>query len=310
MVGFFLLLEQMIVPPFLQAGDTIRLVAPARKPSAASITDACNILQSWGLNVELGEHILTHDHPYFASDDAARCSDLQKALDDVSIKAVICIRGGYGTTRILDSLNFDSFLNHPKWIVGFSDITALHLKLQQLGVQSIHGTMPVMFSGNNALPSVESLRNVLFGNKPELTFTTHKKNIPGNATGELVGGNLSLLVDSLGTESELQTKNKILIIEEIDEYLYKIDRMLVQLKRAGKFKNVSAVLVGHMSEMKDTEFSFGEEMEAIFLHHLSALDIPLAFNFPSGHENPNIAWAEGAWASVSITSPTSTLHYL
>ncbi len=299
----------MIQPRFLQTGNTVALVAPGRKPEEAVIRQAEAIIRSWGLSVVFGKNLFNNSHSYLAGTDDERLYDLQTALDDPSVKAIICVRGGYGTTRILDRLDFTTFQKKPKWICGFSDITALHLKLQSLGIQSMHSTMPVLFTKPDAHTSVESLRNTLFGNTTTLTGTGSAHNKTGTQQGELIGGNLSLIVDSLGTSSEPDFDHKILIIEEVDEYVYKTDRMLMQLKRAGKLKNLAGLVVGYMTGIKEGELPFGETIPEIVRYHTQHYSYPVAFNFPTGHENPNLAWVQGATALLEVTSEKSMLRF-
>jgi muramoyltetrapeptide carboxypeptidase len=308
LVGVFLLLECMITPSFLKPDDVVAIVAPARKANEDLLHNAILTISSWGLTVQKGKHLETNEHTYLAASDEHRMLDFQSALDDDQIRAIICFRGGYGTTRILDALDFSSFLKNPKWIVGFSDITALHLKLQKLGVQSIHSTMPVLFNRSDSSQSVESLRRVLFGESPSIIFSGSRDNREGSVTGEVVGGNLSLLTDSLGTSTEVNTDNKILVIEEVDEYLYKLDRMLTHLKRAGKLTKIQGMVVGHLTDVRDSELSFGETAQQIILHHAPA-GIPVAFGFPSGHENPNLAWISGGVASLRVSHQQSSLTF-
>src|SRR5688572_14682613 len=264
----------MIQPPLLQKNDLVGIVAPGRKLDAGVLREAVKMVESWGLTVRVGKNLTNSSHAYLAGSDAERLEDLQHMLNDSSVKAILCARGGYGTTRILDQLDFSSFLKNPKWVCGFSDITALHMKLQALGVQSIHGTMPVLFSKPDSLSSVEALRKILHGEQSVWHVRPHAHNRVGNGEGGVIGGNLSLLVDSLGTSSEINTKNKILVIEEVDEYVYRIDRMLVQLKRAGKLQHLKGLVVGHMTELKETELPFGESIETIVRNQVEG------FNFP------------------------------
>lgn len=299
----------MIFPPTLKKGDTVGIVAPGRKLDVSVVNAAIPSIESWGVNVRTGKNLLSSKHPYLSGTDAERLEDLQNMLDDSSVNAILCARGGYGTTRILDQLNFASFLKNPKWICGFSDITALHLKLHSLGVQSIHGTMPVLFSKLESAGSVESLRKILFGEQVSLNADHHPRNKIGVAQGNIVGGNLSLVVDSLGTSTEIDTKNKIFVIEEVDEYLYRVDRMMVQLKRAKKLQHLAGLVVGHMTEMKDTELPFGEPIEEIILRHVQDYGFPVGFNFPIGHENPNRAWVQGSTAKLKVTSEISVLDF-
>jgi muramoyltetrapeptide carboxypeptidase len=299
----------MIQPPVLKKTDTIGIVAPGRKLDEETVNASIPIIESWGFKVKLGKNIFSAKHSYFSGTDTERLNDLQTMLDDDSLKAIICARGGYGTTRILDQLDFSLFIKKPKWICGFSDITALQLKLQTLDVKSIHSTMPVLFSKPESIASVESLRKILLGGSISLEATNDKRNITGVAQGNLIGGNLSLIVDSLGTSTEIDTKNKILVIEEVDEYLYRIDRMMVQLKRAKKLHHLSGLVVGHLTEMKDTELPFGESAEEIILHHVHDYNYPVGFNFPVGHENPNLPWIQGSSATLTVASEKSTLSF-
>lgn len=299
----------MIQPPFLQKGDTIGIPAPGKKIPLESIKSAVNMIESWGYQVKIGENVFSSTHSYLSGSDVERLADLQSMLDDDSIRAILCARGGYGTTRIIDQLDFTSFLNRPKWICGFSDVTALHMALQTLGVQSIHGTMPILFPIKDTESSVESLRNTLLGKFFGLEGSYHPSNRIGEASGELVGGNLSLLVDSLGTKSEIVTKNKILVIEEVDEYLYKVDRMLTQLKRAGKLADLSGLVVGYMSALKETELPFGESIYEIIMNGVNDYSYPVGFNFQIGHEDPNMAWIEGVAGKLKITNDKSILTF-
>lgn len=299
----------MIQPPFLVQGDTVCILAPGRKPDRQSIETSVTLIQSWGLNVTLGKNLFSDQHNYLSGTDAERLSDLQHALNNPSVKAIICARGGYGTTRILDQLDFSAFSKSPKWICGFSDITALHLKLQSLNIQSIHTAMPVQFTHAGFKDSAESLREVLSGKRSRLTAVSSASNRTGVAGGELTGGNLSLLADSLGTSSELNTDHKILVIEEVGEHVYRLDRMLVQLKRAGKLNALAGLVVGHMTDIKEGELPFGETIEQCVLHHTREFTYPIGFNFPTGHEHPNMAWIEGATGTLTITPDASTLTF-
>lgn len=299
----------MIQPPVLHKNDIIGIVAPGRKLESGVLSAAAKMIESWGFQVRLGKTLSGLNHSYMSGMDAERLEDLQSMLSDPSIKAIICARGGYGTTRILDQLDFNSFLKNPKWICGFSDITALHLKLQTLGVQSIHGTMPVLFLNPESTGSVDTLRKILSGEQLPLEASPHINNRVGKGEGMVIGGNLSLLVDSLGTSSEIETKNKILVIEEVDEYLYKVDRMLVQLKRAEKLQPLKGLVVGHMTEMKETELPFGETLETIVLNQVKEYSYPVGFGFPVGHENPNLAWVQGGTGKLTVTSEKAELAF-
>jgi muramoyltetrapeptide carboxypeptidase len=292
----------MVKPPLLKSGDTIVIVAPARKIKPDDVAQASGIFKHWGLHVELSENLFSPSHSYLAGNDEQRLHDFQTALDDPSVRCIICARGGYGTTRILDRLDFTNLKDNPKWIAGFSDITALHLKLASLGIESIHSTMPVLFQKMDSKDSIESLRRVLFDGSSSIKIKTSSWNRIGSATGQLIGGNLSLIVDSLGTNSEPDTANRILVIEEVEEYRYKIDRMLTQLKRAGKMEKLAGLVVGHMTKILDTEISFGESVEQIISEAIGQYSFPVAMGFPSGHENPNLAWVHGATCTFEVSS--------
>lgn len=295
-------------PPFLRNGDKIAIVATGRKVKLRDVETAVKIFSSWKLNVTLAPHLFSDGHPYLAGTDEQRLTDLQNAMNDPTIRAIICARGGYGTTRILDRIDFSGFVKDPKWIAGFSDVTALHLALSRLGYESIHGTMPILFSKSDSQESIESLRKILFGEAHVLTAKADEKNKPGEGTGEVIGGNLSLIADALGTRSEPDTAGKILVIEEIDEYLYRVDRMVTQLKRASKLEKLAGLVVGHLTDMKDTELSFGESVENIIRYQTKDYSFPIAFGFPIGHENPNFAWRHGSTMRLTVSPEGSTFE--
>jgi muramoyltetrapeptide carboxypeptidase len=290
----------MIKPALLQTGDRIAIVSPARKVQPADVENAAQVFSGWGLEVVFGSNLHSNAHSYLAGTDQERLNDLQLAIDNTEIKAVISARGGYGTTRILDRVNINALQKNPKWIIGFSDITALHLKLFQVGIMSIHATMPALFSKADAAKSVESLRKILFEKEFSLEATPCVDNREGDARGRLVGGNLSLVADSLGTSTEPDMTNAILMIEEIDEYRYRIDRMMTQLKRAGKLASLSGLVVGHMTDIKESELPFGESVKKIILNAVEEYDYPVAFRFPFGHENPNLAWRHGEHVRLKV----------
>lgn len=299
----------MIRPPFLEAGDKIGIVAPGRKVLRKDIEIAIQQIASWGLTVVLSKNLFSNDENYLAGTDDQRVADYQSMLDDHQIKAIINARGGYGSTRILDRIDFSTFKKNPKWIVGFSDVTAIHLKVHQLGFESIHGIMPIVFAKPNAIDSIASLKNHLFGIIPDIEFTSTFQNREGTAHGAAVGGNLSLIADSIGTSSDLNTDGKILILEEIDEYFYRMDRMIVHLKRAGKLKNLAGLVIGHITDPLDTELQFGRTFQEIILEHVKEFQFPVAFNFPSGHEIPNLSWTHGGAATLVVTSNQARINF-
>jgi muramoyltetrapeptide carboxypeptidase len=230
-------------------------------------------------------------------------------INDSKVKAIFCARGGYGSTRILEDIDFSPLRKSPKWIIGFSDITAFHLRLASLGIASIHGTMPIFFDQPEAAGSVESIAKILFDGACHVAFAADDSNRLGEADGEVLGGNLSLIVDALNTPSDPDTENRILIIEEVDEYLYKLDRMVTQLRRAGKLRHLRGLIVGHMTDMKNSDLAFGESVQEIILHAVRDYDYPVAFSFPSGHRNPNLAWVHGAHAQLKVSLQQVTLAY-
>ncbi len=299
----------MIVPQLLRPGDTVAITAPARKIDMQSVRFAEDLLSSWGLKVVLSDNLFSDLHPYFSGTDQERLHDLQEAINNPAVNAILCARGGYGSTRIVDQVDFTSLLQHPKWIIGFSDITALHLKLLKSNMASIHATMPILFSKSDSSSSVDSLKNVLMNGVCKIECSSSNLNAVGEVTGIVMGGNLSLLNDSLGTSTEPDTSGKILIIEEVDEYKYRVDRMMTQLKRAGKLKNLKALVVGHFTDIKDSTPVFGESVETIILNAVKEYSYPVVFNFPSGHENPNYAWINGGIATLTVTGSKTTLEY-
>ncbi len=299
----------MIFSPGLRTGDAIGIVAPGKKLPEIQLVSATTLLTSWGLNVRIAPNVFSDSHSYLAGTDEQRLADFQSMIDDPDVKAIFCARGGYGSTRIVDSINLGPLKSNPKWIVGFSDITALHLHLLKAGIASIHGTMPVFFGREDAQKSVESLRRLLFDGDCQISFGPGKASRPGSATAEVVGGNLSLITDALGTSSDPDTDSKILVVEEVDEYFYKVDRMFTQLRRAGKLKNLAGLLIGHMTDLKDPELAFGDTLEEIVCHAVRDYDYPVAFSFPSGHENPNHAWVEGGTATLDVGENKASLAY-
>lgn len=294
-------------PSFLKIGDNVAVVATAKRLQSG-IEKGIDLIKSWGLTVHVGEHVFDESN-LFAGSDLDRLNDIQLALDDPKIRAIIMVRGGYGTTRILDQLDFTAFKSSPKWICGYSDITALHQKLNNLGYSTIHSTMTnVMGLEDNAL-SDETLKKALFGKPLTYNFTFEGENRIGNASGELCGGNLSLICNSIGTSSEIDTSGKILFIEEVGEYLYNLDRMLVQLKRAGKFDKLKGMVVGYFTGMKDHKDTFGLNEIEIIRSQCSDYEFPMAFGFPAGHDTPNCALYLGEEVSMKVEKSKALLEY-
>lgn len=280
----------LIHPPFLKKGDKIAIVASARKISMQELQPAIAIFKSWGLDVVLSKNLLGSDNQY-SGKDAERAEDLQTVLDDTSIKAIISARGGYGTIRIIDKIDFTKFRLQPKWVIGYSDITVLHSHIHNFGIETMHATMPINFSVNEE--AVETLRKSLFGEKLKYEVEKYLHNREGFAEAQIVGGNLSLLYALAGSASSIHTKGKILFIEDLDEYLYHIDRMMMSLKRSGKLGDLAGLVVGGMTEMKDNQIPFGKNAEEIILDAVKEYKYPVCFNFPAGHIDRNLALVLG-----------------
>lgn len=298
----------MALPPLLKPHDTIGIIAPSRLIFPNQIEKAVEVLKKWGLQVHQGD-ALFESHGYFAGSDEQRLSDLRSFINDSSVKAILCARGGYGMTRILDQLDLSELTANPKWIVGFSDITALHLALAKKNISSVHGLMPVQFEYFDAEGSIESLQKLLFEGKGETEALASDFNRSGTCTAPIVGGNLSLVADSLGTHSEVETAGKILFLEEIDEYLYKVDRMLIQLKRAGKFNQLKGLIIGDFSQMKDTQIPFGQGLEQIILDKVAEYDYPIGFGFQIGHEIPNYSIPLMYPVNFNVTNEQASISF-
>jgi muramoyltetrapeptide carboxypeptidase len=300
----------MICPPYLKPGDKIAIVATARKVSPSEMDAAISKFRAWGLQVVTGPHMFGSDNQYSGTDEE-RAADLQMMLDDKEIKAIICARGGYGTVRIIDRLNFSIFEQYPKWIVGYSDITVLHSHIQtQFGIETLHATMPINFPDEGTEAAVESLRKALFGESLEYTIDTHALNRPGNVSGLLTGGNLSILYSLNGTPSDIQTDDKILFIEDLDEYLYHFDRMMMNLKRSGKLSGIKALLVGGLTKMNDNTVPFGRQAEQIISEYANEAGIPVCFNFPAGHIADNRALILGREIQLNIGAESVSVQFL
>jgi len=286
------------IPPYLKKGDKIAITCPAKK-LPHQMTDAVKLLQSWGLEVVLGETVGAGYHQ-FAGDDDLRAKDMQRFIDDDSIKAIIAARGGYGVIRMIDKVDFSRFAENPKWLVGFSDITLLHSHLfARYGAQSIHGQMPINIPDASA-KSLETLRKALFGEELTYNVTPHAINRTGEASGILVGGNLSLLVAASGSVSDIDYTGKILFIEDVGEYLYAIDRMIRTLKRAGKLGRLSGLIAGAFTEIKDNDIPFGQTVPEIIMEAVKEYDYPVCFDFPAGHIPDNCSLVLGKQVYLSV----------
>jgi muramoyltetrapeptide carboxypeptidase len=296
-----------IVPVYLKKGDTILIIATARARDKNAIQPAIDQLKNWGLKVITGKNIFKKHHQ-FAGTDAARAQDLQWAIDHKTAKAVLIAGGGYGTLRIIDKIDFKPLIKNPKWFIGYSDTAVIHNRLTNLKIAAIHGTMAFQFSKNKE--ATNSIKNLLFGQKIKYKIPVNKLNRQGKAEAKVVGGNLSLLYALSGSVDDIFTKNKILFIEDLDEQLYHIDRMMLQLKRSNKLKDLAGLIVGGMSEMKDNTVPYGKTAEEIIYDAVKEYDYPVCFNFPAGHIDKNMAIYLGKKARFSVSSTTVTLDYL
>ncbi len=299
----------MTSPSYLQKGDTIAIVATARFMDKADIEKAASIIKEAGFKVFLGSNLDLIDNQYSGS-DTERAFAFQTAMDDPNIKAIFCARGGYGTVRIMDKLDWTSFMAKPKWILGFSDATVLHSHLHQvIKVNSIHCTMPITLINNDHIDTQESntrLFHVIQGNPSKIEFESDFIFNPSKVAGVVVGGNLSILYSLLGSESCIDTDGKILFIEDLDEYLYHVDRMMVGLKRAGKLDKLKALVIGGMSDMNDNQIPFGKNAQQIIEEHATAYGYPVVFDFPTGHQKKNFPIIIGKEASLSFEGMKAT----
>jgi muramoyltetrapeptide carboxypeptidase len=295
----------MIQPPFLQPGDTIYITAPAKAIEESVVLEAKKTLETWGLNVRVAPHCLGRA-AYFSGTDAERLADFQHGLDDPSIKAILCARGGYGCVRIVEELDWTAFQQNPKWIVGFSDVTVFHQKINQLGVESIHGIMPLGFT-EGSMEAKETLHKALFGESIILEASPVKENCMGTAKGSLIGGNMTIIYSLIGTELSYTFKDKILFIEDIGEHIYKVDRMLHAFKLAGIFNQISGLILGGFTEMEDTDVPFGKTIEELISEQVVNLGIPVAFNVPIGHIPNNQAVVVGRTVTLTVNQTKSTL---
>ena len=297
----------MIIPPKLQKGDTIAIVATARKNITDNLKPALTLAKSWGLEVVIGKTIGLDDNQ-LAGTDEQRAADFQDMMDNPNIKAIWCVRGGYGTARMAELVNFSRFKTNPKWIVGFSDVTVLHSHLNTLGIASIHGIMPVNVEKASAVVE-ETLRKALFGESLKYSIPCQNENRLGVAKGELVGGNLSILYSMMGSQSQVDCKGKILFIEDLDEYLYHIDRMMLSLKRCGCFDDLKGLVVGSFIKMHDNEIPWGKNAHEIILDITKKYPFPIVFNFPAGHIHDNNTLIFGKTISLEVNDKETIMKF-
>ncbi|MFT3825212.1 MAG: LD-carboxypeptidase [Chitinophagaceae bacterium] len=290
------------IPPYLQPGDTIGLTCPAGYMAMEKVQTCIEALQTWGYKVKVGKTVGSESQTYFSGTDEERLNDFQQLLDDEEVKAVLCARGGYGVGRIIDRINFKKFEKQPKWIIGFSDITVLHAHVYvNYGISTLHAPMAGAFNDNGfSNEYVQSLKHVLEGRKIKYECAPHLFNNKGEAIGELVGGNLSLVANTIGTPSELKTKGRILFLEDVGEYLYGVDRMLYQLKRSGKLDKLAGLIIGGFTDSKDTERPFGKTVYEIIHDLVKEYDYPICFGFPVSHATENYALKTGIGYKLKV----------
>jgi muramoyltetrapeptide carboxypeptidase len=277
---------------YLKKGDTIAIVSPARAIASEEIQPAIHFFEKHGLHVVLGKHIHTIHHQ-MAGTDAEKIEDIQAFINDPNVRAIVSTRGGYGCVRVIDQLDLSPLAEQKKWFVGYSDVTVFHSHIHQnYGTPTIHGTMPINISKDPSLEEEQSnttLMAALMGADLRYPIASNPMNKEGDATGVLVGGNLSMLYSMCGSASDIETRGKILFIEDLDEYLYHIDRMMMNMKRTGKLEHLAALVVGGISDMHDNAIPFGKTAEEIILEHTAAYDYPVYFGFQAGHQKPNVA---------------------
>lgn len=290
-------------PPYLNPGDTIGIVCPSGYMAYEKAAECIRVLQEeWGYKVKIGKTLGSASETYFSGTDEERLDDFQQMLDDDEVKAVLCGRGGYGMTRIIDKISFKKFRKQPKWIIGFSDITLLHSHLySNYYISSLHAPMASAFNDAGYINRfVQSLKNALENHRAIYTADTHELNRKGEAIGEVIGGNLALLAHAVGTDSDIKTRGKILMLEDVGEYLYNIDRMIYQLKRSGKLKRLAGLIVGGFTDMKDTERPFGKTAYEIIQDAVKEYDYPVCYGFPVSHGKENYAIKMGVGYKLKV----------
>jgi muramoyltetrapeptide carboxypeptidase len=298
---------KIIMPEYLKKGDTVGILATARKIDLATLQPGIKLLESWGLKVVIGKTI-GKEQNQLAGPDWQRATDFQEMLDNPNIKAIWAAKGGYGTVRIVDRVNFDNFKKKPKWVIGFSDVTVLHSHINNMNIGTLHAIMAI--SAKSATPeAIESFRKALFGEKLEYHIPHHAFNKNGKATGELVGGNLSVLYSIQGSESAVDMNGKILFLEDLDEYLYHIDRMIMNLKRNGSLKGVKGIIIGGMTSMNDNDIPWGHDSLEIIQDIVKDLNIPVAYNFPAGHIKDNRALVLGKTVIFEVNDKETMLKF-
>ncbi|MEO9572259.1 MAG: LD-carboxypeptidase [Polaribacter sp.] len=304
--------SKLITPPYLKTGDSIVILAPAGilKHRQETMLKAKELAESWGLKVKLGKHIF-NKNSHFAGTDDERTADFQEALDNANIKAIWSGRGGYGSVRVLDKLDYTTFLKNPKWVIGYSDITAFHSHIHNLGVETMHAMMGTSVDDKpeETIETLDSFQKAIFGKQLKYNIPSSKYNRKGKVEGQIVGGNLALLASMLGSKSQTNTKGKIIFIEEIGEYKYAIDRMLQSLKRAGYFNNCAGVIIGDISKIKKNSTNWGYTIEELVLDVVKEYDFPVLFDFPAGHNADNRALIFGRKVKLKIGKKESSVVF-
>ena len=298
---------KLTMPEYLKKGDTVGILATARKIDLATLQPGIKLLESWGLKVVIGKTI-GKEQNQLAGADWQRATDFQEMIDNPIIKAIWAAKGGYGTVRIVDRINFENFKKKPKWVIGFSDVTVLHSHINNMNIGTLHAIMAI--SAKSATPeAIETFRKALFGEKLEYHIPNHAFNKPGKATGELVGGNLSVLYSIQGSESAVDMNGKILFLEDLDEYLYHIDRMMMNLKRNGSLKGLKGIIIGGMTSMNDNDIPWGHDSLQIIQDIVKDLNIPVAYNFPAGHIKDNRTLILGKNVIFEVNSTEAVLKF-
>lgn len=298
----------MIQPPYLRQGDTIGLVCPAGAIALEKVQGCIQTLEKWGYKVRLGKTV-GGKYECFAGTDTERAADLQNMLDDANVRAVLCARGGYGVSRIIDQIHFNKFLEQPKWLIGFSDITVLHAALQKQHCMSIHGPMSAAFSkGVQGEIFTDSLRAMLEGNSMDIVTHQHKLNQFGKVKATLVGGNLCLVAHLIGSKYELETQGKILFLEDVGEFHYNLDRLMIQIKNAGLFDSLAGLIVGGFTDMRDPSSDFGASAFEIIAHHTKEYNYPICYDFPISHGLANFAVKVGAMYTLQVEADQVVLQ--
>ena len=294
----------------MKKGNTIGIVCPAGYMDAAKAETCIRVLQQWGFKIKTGQTLGGTSASYFSGTDEERLQDLQQMLDDDGVQAVLCGRGGYGMGRIIDRLNFKKFRKHPKWVIGYSDITIFHNHIvRNFGIAGLHAPMAAAFNeGGYRNRYVQSLRHALSGAKAAYKVRGSAYNRPGVVTAQLVGGNLSLLVNAIGTRSDVPTRGKILFIEDIGEQKYNVDRMLYQMKRSGKLRQLAGLVFGGFTDLQDTTRPFGEALKDLLWDKVKEYGYPVCFDFPVSHEKENYALKVGGTYKLSVTTKNVILQ--